>query len=124
MPSPRTLAARGHVAAPVALAMHDVEASLNSAASSVGTLLIRIVEARTDMQSRMPLEIGMGAMEKAAEIIASVATAYRQSVAAHEELARDKEALGLKVLATGDWFPTKSDNGEEAPLERHLTVVA
>jgi hypothetical protein len=124
MPSPRTLAAREHVATPVALAMHDVEASLNSAASSLGTLLIRIVEARTDKQARMPLEIGMGAMEKAAEIVTSVALAYRQSVDAHQELAYDKEALGLRVLNIGDWFPTKSESDEEMPIERHLAAVA
>jgi hypothetical protein len=118
------MVAREHVATPVALAMHDVEASLNSAASSLGTLLIRIVEARSDTQARMPLEVGMGAMEKAAEIVASVALAYRQSVEAHQELAYDKEKLGLRVLNTGDWFPTKSEDEEHVPTERHLAAVA
>ena len=124
MPSPRTLAAREQAATPVALAMHDVEVSLNSAASSLGTLLIRIVEARSDRQARMPLDIGMGAMEKAAEIVSSVALAYRQSVEAHQELAYDKEALGLRVLNTGDWFPTMKGHEEDAPAERHLAAVA
>jgi hypothetical protein len=118
------LAAREHVASSVALAMHDVEASLNSAASSVGALLIRIVEARTDGQARMPLYAGMAAMEKAAAIVSSVAQAYRQSVEAHQELANDKEALGLRVLNTGDWYPTVSENADDVPAERHLAAVA
>lgn len=126
MPSPRTIAARAQAATPVALAMHDIEASLNSAAASVGNLLVRIVEARTDAQARMPLEIGMTAMEKAAEIVSTVALAYRQSVEAHQELANDKQALGVRVLATGDWFPTKSASAddEDMPVERHLAAVA
>lgn len=124
MPSPRTLAAREHVATPVALAMHDVEASLNSAASSLGALLIRIVEARTDKHARMPLYAGMAAMEKAAVIVSSVAQAYRQSVEAHQELANDKEALGLRVLNIGDWYPTVSENADDVPVERHLAAVA
>ena len=124
MPSPRTLAAREHVASSVALAMHDVEASLNSAASSVGALLIRIVEARTDGQARMPLYAGMAAMEKAAAVVSSVAQAYRQSVEAHQELANDKEALGLRVLNTGDWYPTVIENADDVPAERHLAAVA
>lgn len=124
MPSPRTLAAREHVATPVALAMHDVEASLNSAASSLGTLLVRIVEARTDKQARMPLYAGMAAMEKTAAIVSSVALAYRQSVEAHQDLANDRDALGLRVLNSGDWYPTVAENADEAPIERHLAAVA
>ena len=71
MPSQHVLKARDEAARPVAVAMHDIEESLNTALVRIGTLFTTIGHARMDRGARMPLTVAMAATEKAAQLAAT-----------------------------------------------------
>lgn len=130
MTSQRTFDARTAVALPVGAAMGEVETSINQSMVKVGELIAHIGRARLDRAARMPLSVGMAAVEKAVEIVGSLSAAYRFSVEAHEQLSVDKEMLGLQVVSFGDisntfsHFDERRMAGAQTEIEERLRIVA
>lgn len=104
---------------PVVHKTHDLEAAWNQAIIKIGELIASIPAARSAPGTRMPLTTGMAACEKLASAAASAARGYREVVEAHQCLAEDRDALGLRTVGWGDIFPCPPSAGDrqEAPLQ-------
>ena len=112
MVSPATIQVRSEGAQPIAVSIHEVEKSINTSLLKVGELISNIARFRLDTRSRLPLSTCMQASEQVAHLVGALSLAYRESVETHRHLADDKQMLGLKTVAWGDWFDTFNSEDE------------
>lgn len=124
MVSEATIQARSAAAQPIAHSIHEVKVSINMSLVKVGELISNIGRFRLDQRSRLPLSACMQASEQAAHLAGALSLAYRESVETHRHLAEDKDMLGLKTVAWGDWFDTfKSEDQARIAAETQPDVA-
>ena len=108
---------RIEAARPIATKIHEVEKSLNRTMVQMGELMSSIASARLAPGTRFSLTAGMEASEKLIAAAAQTARSYREVVAAHQNLAEDREDAGLRTVSWGDFSecpPAQAMNEDEA----------
>jgi len=106
--------------------LHTTERKLNKAAAEASKLLIQLVEAQAEFDSR-DIE-GEHAISQVSAAIEAVSEARKAMIAAHQSLASIKDRHGVDVAATvlpvdGTRAAAPSDAQLIAEAPRHLRVV-
>lgn len=115
---------RIEAARPIADKIQEVEKSLNLTMVQMGELMSSIAAARLAPGTRFSLAAGIDASEKVIAAAATTAQGYREVVEAHQHLAEDRDAAGLRTVGWGyhECPPASAEIASSEP--NHLHAVA
>ena len=113
---------RLNAARPIAISLKGAETALNESIHQIGKLLVDIAAARSAKGTRFALDSGIAAAEKVALAAVGATQSYQQVIAAHSDLAKDRDDAGLSAYAFGDVYcwnnaETQSKPMASAPLQ-------
>lgn len=106
---------------PIAKSLKGAEDAINESVRQIGTLLVDIANAKSSKGTRFSLNAGVAAGEKVALAAVSAMQSYQQMIAAHADLATDRDDHGLRTVNFGDTCPPLTGAAEHQ--EKHLRVV-
>jgi hypothetical protein len=101
------LAQRRKAGQDIANCLIAAEAAIDHALASAATLAAMMPTAR--LEAGVAAEVGQEAMEFAAKTCAALFEARASVVATHKELAKTKDAVGLRTFAMGGLMPKASE---------------
>lgn len=108
-------------ARPIAKSLKGAEDAINESVRQIGTLLVDIANAKSSQGTRFSLDAGVAAGEKVAQAAVSAMQSYQQMIAAHAQLAEDRDGQGLRTINFGDTCPPFTAAADQA--DTHLRVV-
>lgn len=113
---------RLEIARPFAKRIKELEANMNNSIRLIGQMLVDIPAAREKIGKHVDLEAGVDACESLAAAALATAQGYRQVIQLHQNLAEDRDRLGLNTVGWGDIHecPPKKPSAE---TPAHLTIV-
>jgi hypothetical protein len=101
------LAQRRKAGQDIANCLIAAETAIDQALASAATLAAMMPKAR--LEAGVAAEVGQEAMEFAAKTCASLFEARASVVATHKELAKTRDAVGLRAVNFGGLMPKASD---------------
>jgi hypothetical protein len=114
------LAQRRKAGQDIATCLMAAEAAIDQALASAATLAAMMPTAR--LEAGVAAEVGQEAMEFAAKTCAALFEARASVVSTHKELAKTRDAVGLRSINFGGLMPKAADlSGAE---RMHLKSVA